>query len=88
MRRILLLTPLTWLALSGCGVTLGPVAERETIWATMGTPGRIVDKREVEVLVEGKRSRASLAGMVVLDEPTYQLLQATYEREKARTSAP
>jgi len=65
------------LALNGCGVTLGPVVERQTIWARMGTPGRIVDDRDVEVLVpDGQggwtRTRAKLAGMCVLDEPTLE----------------
>jgi hypothetical protein len=68
------LLPILWLALSGCA--LGPTVERETIWAKHGTPGRIVDQREVEVLVpvEGRwvRSRAVLAGLVVLDEPTLE----------------
>jgi hypothetical protein len=65
------------LALSGCGLTIGPRAERETIWAKMGTPGRIVDQRRVDVLVPDgqggwQRSSAVLAGMCVLDEPTLE----------------
>jgi predicted lipoprotein len=74
---IALLTLAASLALSGCGVTLGPVVERQTVWARMGTPGRIVDQREVEVLVPDgqggwQNSRARLAGMCVLDEPTLE----------------
>jgi hypothetical protein len=75
MLEILILLGLP--ALSACGVTLGPQAVRETTWARMGTPGRIVDDREVEVLVPDgaggwKRSSARLEGLCVLDEPTLE----------------
>lgn len=62
------------LILTSC-VTVGPVKERETVWAKMGTPGKIVSSTVAEVLVEvdGKlvRSRANIQGMIVLDEPSY-----------------
>ena len=88
MRLAVLWTLPIWLALSGCGLTLGPQAIRETTWAKMGTPGRIVEKREVEVLVPDgaggwTRSRAVLAGMVTLDEPTYELFLKTYEERQS-----
>jgi hypothetical protein len=68
---------LTWPVLSGCGVTLGPTAERLTVWAKMGTPCRIVDERRLDVLVpDGQggwtRSTANLCGMCALDEPTLE----------------
>jgi hypothetical protein len=92
LRAILLLAGT--LALTGCGLTLGPQAERVTIWAKMGTPGRVVDNRKVDVLLpDGKggwqRSTAVLAGMCVLDEPTldyYRGLDA--EKAKAEPKAP
>jgi hypothetical protein len=69
------------LALSGC-VRLA--TEREIVWARMGTPARIVDKRPIAVLVaDGEGGwvpgEAVLQGMVALDEPTltyYQRLDA------------
>ena len=89
---ILLCTP----ALSGC-VTLPSqrVNEREVTWAKMGTPARITDDHQNEVLVpDGKGGwlpgSASLKGMVAIDEPTleyYQALDKT-QREKAGGRAP
>ena len=79
---------LTLPILVGCsGVTLGPQVERDTIWAKMGTPGRVVDARMVDVLVpnvDGKwvRSRACVAGMCLIDEPTLTLYQRAYEDSK------
>ena len=77
---------LTLPGLTGCGLTLGPQVERETTWAKMGTPGRIVSDTEADVLVkvDGKdvRSKANVRGMVVLDEPTYELLLKTYQEGK------
>lgn len=67
------------LILSGCGLTLGPVAERETIWAKHGTSGKVVGKCETDVLVNDKRTRANIQGMIVIDEPTYELLLKTWK---------
>ena len=83
MRKILaVLLLLSIGALIGCGLTLGPVAERETTWAKMGTPCRIVDSRKIEILVpdgldekgllKWKRSTGVLAGMTAIDEPTLE----------------
>ena len=59
-------------ALTGCGRW---ALDREIVWAQMGTPARIVDQREVQVLVSDGAGgwlpgRARLTGMVAIDEPT------------------
>jgi uncharacterized membrane protein YvbJ len=79
MKLIKMLTMTLLLAiLPSCGLTLGPVAERQTVWAKMGTSGKIVSDTDAELLVEvdGKlaRSRANVQGMIVLDEPTYEVM--------------
>jgi hypothetical protein len=86
-KTLVLLTVAISLGLTGC-VTLGPRAERETTWAKMGTPARIVDQRKIDVLVpDGKggwqRSTAVLAGMCVLDEPTLDYYRGL-DAEKVR----
>lgn len=70
----LLLISLVSLALSGC---VRSATQREIVWAQMGTPARIVDQRQVEVLVSDGEGgwlpgTAVLRGMVALDEPTLQ----------------
>ena len=60
------------LALSGCGRW---AVDREIVWAQMGTPARIVDQRDIQVLVSDGQGgwlpgRARLTGMVAIDEPT------------------
>jgi len=59
------------------------VKERETVWAKMGTPGKVVTSVVVEVLVEvdGKpvRTKANIQGMIVLDEPTYTMLMRQWK---------
>lgn len=83
-----LLTLAVCLTLTSCDVTLGPKAERQTVWAQMGTPGRVVDDATVELLVEVdgqlKRSRARIQGMIVLDEPTYTALMEAYKASKPK----
>jgi len=85
--KMLTLT-LLLLTLAGCGITLGPVAERQTVWAKMGTPGKVVSNTQAEVLVavDGKnvRSKANIQGMIVLDEPTYNVLLEHWEKRDAR----
>lgn len=64
--------------------------DRETVWAKMGTPGRVVSKSTVEVLVpvnrDGKivweRGHADIQGMVVLDEPTLEYYQKLAAEKK------
>jgi hypothetical protein len=63
------------------------VKESETIWAKMGTPGKVVSDTVADVLVEvdGKwvRSKTGIQGMIVLDEPTYnQLWKQWQARQK------
>jgi hypothetical protein len=75
------------LTLSGCSISLGPVAERETTWAVMGTPARIVDERKLEILVpDGKggwqRSTGVLKGQMSLDEPTLEYYRQLHEKTK------
>jgi hypothetical protein len=90
MRRAILtvgLLLLTLPGLTGCAVTLGPVTERETIWARMGTPARIVDQRPIDVLVPDgkgnwKRTQAVMGGMMGLDEPTFEVFQRNWEQSK------
>jgi len=79
----------SWLALTGLTGLLVLAAlqsctrwavDREVVWAEMGTPARIVDDREVRVLVSDGEGgflpgRAVLKGMVALDEPTLQYYQ-------------
>jgi hypothetical protein len=53
----------------------------------MGTSGKVVSNSEVSVLVEvnGKlvRSKSNIRGMIVLDEPTYNLIWKQWqERQK------
>ena len=73
------------LTLTAC-VTIGPKAERETIWAKHGTVGKVVSNSTVDVLVmvdgEWKRTVANIKGMVVIDEPTYHAMLVAY-REKS-----
>ena len=95
-RIVEVLIPLVLLGQTACGVTLGPQAVRETTWAKMGTPGRIVDDRQVDVLVPDgaggwKRSSARLDGMCVLDEPTleyYRGLDAAGKKVGQASSLP
>jgi hypothetical protein len=48
------------------------------VWAKLGTPGKVVSDTTADVLVEVdgklKRTKAKIQGMMVLDEPTYNLL--------------
>lgn len=79
MRPLLMLTWVTLLLIpTGCGLTLGPTAERETVWARAGTSGKVVGQCETEILITTeageKRSKANIQGMIVIDEPTYELL--------------
>lgn len=59
-------------------ISIGPTERVETIWAVMGTPGKVVSDTTADVLVEvdgkPKRSKAKIQGMMVLDEPTYNLI--------------
>ena len=72
-------TPLlvAWLCLTGCA----RLAETRTVvWAKMGTPARIVDEREIKVVVPDGEGGwlpgyGRLTGMVALDEPTLEYLQ-------------
>jgi type IV pilus biogenesis protein CpaD/CtpE len=80
--RVLLLV-LT-LGLSGCA----RLAETRTVvWAQMGTPARVVDERELRVIIPDGQggwlpARARLTGMVAIDEPTLEYFQGL-EAERA-----
>lgn len=80
-------------------------AEREIIWAKLGTPAKVTDKKEVkitdnnantfngelvksddnlEVIIktdkgEEKVAKASLRGLIVIDEPTFEYYQALHK---------
>ena len=78
-------------------VNLGPRETDTTTWAKMGTPGKVIDTREMEILVpdglesdgktqKWKKSRARLDGMMTIDEPTleyYRKLDADTKKAKA-----
>ena len=85
MIRFLMLT-LCVATLAGCNLSLGPVAERETVWAKMGTSGRVVGKCETEILVSTKtgdvRTKANIQGMIVVDQPTYEALIQSWRDSK------
>ena len=64
-------------SLSAC---VRSATQQEIAWAQMGTPARIVDQRQIEVLVSDGEGgwppgEAVLRGMVALDEPTLQYYQ-------------
>ena len=85
LARVLVLT--CTLILTGCAISR-PAIERQTVWATMGTPARITDDREVEHLirVDGELvpSRGVLRGMVAIDEPTLNYYRALHEKRGAK----
>ena len=85
MKQLLMLM-LSTVILTGCNFSLGPVAERETIWARMGSSGRVVGKCETEILVTTKsgdvRTKANLQGMMVVDQPTYDALLRCWKDSK------
>jgi hypothetical protein len=85
--------------LAGCEINpvrIGPVEKIETIWARMGTCGKVVSEThadvQVEVIVGGKtetkRARANIQGMIVIDEPTYNLLKKHWDATKPKPAAP
>lgn len=85
-----LLILIGFLILPSCEINpirIGPGPDKvTTVWAKMGTPGKIVSDTEVDLLIEvdGKpvKSRANVQGMIVLDEPTYtQLLKQWKARQ-------
>ena len=79
---LLLLGALMTCLTSAC-LTLGPRAERETVWASHGTVGKVVSDTtaDVLVLVDGrlKRTKADIKGMIVIDEPTYLAMLKAYK---------
>lgn len=90
-RKIALILTIS-LMLTGCGVFSPPSPERRTVWAQIGTPGRIIDDRPVQHLVKDEAgnlqpSKGIMRGMVAIDEPTYQLLLKSYQDAKARETA-
>ena len=75
--RILTLTLMTFLliGLSGCGrISM----QREIVWAKMGTMGRVVAAKDVELLVEQDGelvpAKADIVGMMVIDQITLEKL--------------
>lgn len=97
MLLILACTPV----LTGCTpqVNLGPRKETETIWARMGTPGRVVDSRPVRVQVpDGENpdkttkwkdgGTARVDGMWVIDEPTVEYYRKLDAEKKAAKAKP
>ncbi|MCP4639447.1 MAG: hypothetical protein GY851_03390 [bacterium] len=81
------------LTLAGC-VTIGPKAERETIWAKKGTIGKVVSDSTVEILVplEGSnnewiRTKADAKGMILIDEETYQAMLECYRLADDKVTA-
>lgn len=76
------------LTLTGCGIFSPAAPERRTVWAQIGTPGRIIDDKPIAHLVKDDEgnlqpSKGIMRGMVAIDEPTYQLLMKVYNDSKA-----
>ena len=85
------------LGLSACSIApeinLGPREERDTTWAKMGTPAKIVDERQIEILIpdgvdekkqpKWKRSKGRLEGMCTIDEPTLEYYRELDRKVKA-----
>jgi hypothetical protein len=82
----MLILALLLATLTSCNLSLGPVAERQTVWAQMGTSGKVVSDTKCEVLVsvDGKwvRTKTDIKGMVVIDEPTYEALLKKWKESK------
>lgn len=63
-------------SLQGCSV-ISAGNESHTYWAKMGTPAKIVDIKEIKIIIKdenGKEqvSNASLNGMMSIDQPTLE----------------
>lgn len=81
----MLLLPLITTA---CGeITLGPRATRDVYWERLGTPAKVIQRSEIEVLVRTEKgeevpAKTRADGMWIIDAPTYELYrQAWLEKQ-------
>lgn len=70
-------------SLQGCSL-ISANNESHTYWAKMGTPAKIVDTKEVKIIIKDENgkdqiSNASLNGMMSIDQPTMEYYQTLHK---------